>query len=240
MFFSSTGIAYLILSFSLGFLTVRFFQYWKDKRDITSKIFFFFTFCFTVFSLVRMFTSLFFLDNIGVLLSSIYFVAFLQGLAASFVAYLIFYLKFPKTSPWIGFFSIFVLTLIIVFLSFYMPYEVIIGEFGTIYWGFSSSSYFSNFYSLLRMIIILITFAPLSIIMFQQTIKSKDFSVRKKAIGLNTALIAGMVIGFIDFIMVNVLNFNILYRDIIVSFLGVILLFFTIFIQNIKKDKVKI
>jgi hypothetical protein len=219
---SSTGIAYLLLFFSTGLLTYRFFQYWKEKKDTTSKLFLFFGATFAVFALVRTISVFFFAGNIQILLDSIIFVAFIESFAAAIVAYLIIHLKFPNISPWLGFGVIFLLGLLTTVLTTNISYQPSIGDAGAINWGFLASGA-GVFYSILRLGIILITFIPLIIVLIQQFKASDDLIVKKKSFGLSLVLIMGITVGFIDFILTDLLKLNAFYRDITVGVLSIFL-----------------
>ncbi len=230
MFFSFTGLSYLTLFISLSFLTFRFFQYWRQKKDTTSKLFLLLIIPLFLFAFIRTITPLFFLENIQIITFSIILVAFLESLTAAVVAYLIVYLKFPKISPWVGFSIIFFLGIIVTILTANISYSPTIEEKGVIDWGFPSSEV-GIIYSILRLVIVLATFIPLIIIVFQQFLYSEDAFLKKRSLGLTLVLILGMLLGFIDFILNNILGIKAaIYRDyttIIISFLLFLVIFLT-------------
>ena len=225
----STGVAYLALFIALGFLTFRFFQYWIVKRDTTSKLFFLFSFFLSLFALVRTISIWFFADNTQILVNSIVAVAFFESLAAAIIASLIIHLKFPKISPWIGFLVIFALGILITAMSTQISYDPSVGKGGAIDWGFPGSK-IGTIYSLLRMGLILVTFFPLIVIIFQQFKKATDPDFKRRSLGLVIALILGVGVGFIDFILNSLFNLDVIYRDytiIILSFFIFLTIFFT-------------
>jgi len=230
MTYSLTGIAYLALFFALGFLTFRFFQYWKEKKDVTSKAFLFLGASFALFAFVRVVSVLFFAHNISALTHSIVAVAFIQSLAAAIVAYLIIHLKFPKVSPWLGFSVIMILGLIATILTVNIQYQPTLGEMGVFDWGFPSSG--SGIpYSILRMAIILITFIPLIFILFQQFLHSGDNFIKRRSLGLSLVFLFAIVLGLIDFVLNNLLKLGVaVYRDyttIFISFLIFLIILLT-------------
>jgi hypothetical protein len=230
MFFSSTSIAYFLLSLALGFLTYRFFQYWIQNRTTTSKLFLFLALSFFLFALVRVISVLFFAYNLKVLNGSIVAVSFIEGLAASVVAYLIIHLKFPKISPWIGFIVIFLLGIWATILTAGTDYQPLVEENGAIDWGFSASEV-GMLYLVIRFGIILITFVPIIIILLQQFLYSGEPIIRKRSLGLSVVLLLGIGLGFIDFVLNNFLKIGVAtYRDyttIIISFFILLVTFLT-------------
>ena len=232
MVFSSTGIAYLSLLISMALLTYRFFIYWKEKKDVTSKFFIYFGICFTLFAFFKTITGLFFINNIQVLVASTVFASFIEGLAAAFVAYLIIYLKFPRFRPIIGFWVFFFLGLLATILTITLkPVSPSIEPTGAINWGFSFESPILFYYSLFRALIILITFIPLIFILFQQYLDTTDTLVKKRSFGLGLLLLVGIIIGFIDFLFIQIFHLDAISRDIAMIFLST-LLFVVIFLTQ--------
>jgi len=230
MTYSLTGIAYFTLFLALGFLTFRFFQYWKQKKDITSRTFLFLGASFALFALVRVVSVLFFAHNLKVLTYSIIAVAFIESLAAAIVGYLILHLKFPRISPWLGFVFIMALGIAATVMTANIQYQPTLGEMGVFDWGFPSSG--SGIpYSILRMAIILVTFFPLIIIMFQQFLRSEDSFLRRRSLGLSLMFLLAIFLGLIDFILNNLLDLGVaVYRDyttILISFLIFVIILLT-------------
>lgn len=224
MAFSFTGFAYLLLFFALGFLTYRLFQYWQKSKDTTSKFFLYFAISLTLFALVRTISGLFFANNTQILIKSIIFVSFIEGLAAAIVAYLIIHLKFSKISPWLGFSVIFLLGLVATILTIIIApqFKPFLESSGAINWGFLPLA--TNLhYFILRLGIILITFIPLIIILFQQFRTSDDFYIRIRSLGLSVLLFLGIVIGLLDFFLTELLNLEVIHRDIVACFLSIFL-----------------
>lgn len=232
MIFSLTGLAYLILFLSLGFLTFRFFQYWREKRDTTSKLFLLLIIPLALFALVRVISVLFFAKSTQALASSVIFVSFFQSLSAAVVAYLIIHLKFPKISPWVGFITIFFFGVIVTILTGSVQYHPTFGDKGVVDWGFPSSGA-SVIYPILRLVIILATFFPLIIILFQQFKHSEDAFLRRRSLGLSLVLFLGIVLGFIDFVLNNILELKAaIYRDYTTIVMGFLIFLIVLFTQK--------
>jgi len=230
MSFPLTGVAYLILFVALGFLALRFFQYWQKKKDATSKLFLFIILPLVLFALVRAISVLFFVWNLSVLKGSITVVAFLESLSAAAVAYYIIYSRFPKISPWIGFTIILFFGIAITAFSADIQYQPTVEEKGVIDWGFPSGGA-NVLYPLLRLAVILVTFVPLVVVLFQQFLHSQDTFIKRRTLGLCLVLFLGIILGSIDFIFNNILGLKAaIYRDyttIIMGFLVFLIVLFT-------------
>ncbi|MFA5355388.1 MAG: hypothetical protein WC302_01455 [Candidatus Paceibacterota bacterium] len=235
MSFSSTGISYLMISISLSILTFRLFQYWRDKRDLTSRLFAFFGIFLCSFLLVRALSGIFFLDNYDVLIFSVYIVVFLQTIATSIMGYLISYLLLPKISPWIISSLAFLFGLFVTYLSTKIGYVIDIREWGSISWNFRNST-LGLVFGILRSLLLAIAFVPMAVVMIQQGRKGEDKLMRRRSLGLGIILLGGMLIGFLDFIIVGFLNFNIIYRDITTCIMAVVILVVVILTQKPSKQ----
>jgi hypothetical protein len=220
MFFSPTGIAYLILSLPVGLLAYRFFQYWRQKKDTISWLLFCFVFLLFLFIFYKDIVCLFFANNHLALVSSLVFTVFIEGLAAAIVVYLVFQLlKFSKIISWLAFFLVFIFGLVVVWLDIKIPYLPFLEASGAINWG---SSILTMSHRYLRLILLATSFVPLVIILIRQYIKTNEQKVKARAIGLGLALAAGVVIGFVDF-FVDSLKLTAHDRDIIISLFGLFL-----------------
>ena len=132
MNYSITGFAYLGTFLSAGFLTYRFFQYWKKEKTIVARLFFYSMAIFSLFFLVTLIPTLFFSQNAFLLKGVVIITAFLESLACAFLGYLIFYLKIPRVSPWIGFSIPLILGITATVLSIIVPFEVFLEQGGAI------------------------------------------------------------------------------------------------------------
>ena len=135
MTFSYTGLAYLFTTFALFPLTHRFFQYWKKDKTLLGKLSFYYAALFTLFIIITAIGGLFFAQNTLVLKGVVISAAFLQGLACAVIAYLVFYLKLPQISPWIGFGTVFLLGLVATVLTILIPFYPTLEEGRTINWN---------------------------------------------------------------------------------------------------------
>ncbi len=233
---SSTAIAYFLLTVTIVFMDIRFFQYWKEKRDTTSKVFFLFGLSLLFFGLIRVITALFFAENTQVLKDSVVVVAFVEGLAGAIVAFLVVYLKIPKISPWIGFFLIFILGLVITFMSAAVPYEPFVDSSGAIDWGFPKAGG-KIFYPTLRLLMVVIAFLPLMVILFQQFIRTNEAILKRRSLGLFLSLLLAIGVGFIDFVLNDILKLGVIYRDYTLIVLAIILFFVILFTQRPEQSK---
>jgi hypothetical protein len=222
MTISATGLAYLTMFISMFFLTFRLFQYWKEERDLTSKLFVLFGISVSAFLLVRSFSCLFFINNNNILLISIYVVAFIQAIAAAVVGYLFSYLKLPKLSPWILSGVMLAFGIAVFFLALNAKYQVYVGEWGTANFGYPTDA-MGMAYSLMRAVLLSFVFFPVAIILLGQMKQAESKILKERCFGLTIVLLGGMIAGIMDFILVGLLGLPLLYRDITVFSLGIIL-----------------
>lgn len=208
MIFSSTSFAYLSLFLTLGFLTFRFFQYWRTRKDTASEAFLLFGAAFSLFALVRTISAIFFSENVEFLIMSLVFCAFLQALTAAIVIFLIIKLKFPKISPWLGFYSVGILGLVSTFMSTRVNWQPMVESSGAINWGSPDAPY-----SFLRLAILMIAFIPLIVLLVQEFKSSEESLVRKKSLGLVSAIFLGVVVGIIDIVVIGLFKLDAVYRD---------------------------
>jgi len=226
MAFSFTGPAYLITLFGMGLLARRFFQYWrKEKESVIAKYSFYFAFFFAVFMLLTAIGGLFFAKNALALKLVVINAAFWQSLGCACISYLIFYLKFPKISPWFGFGIIFLLGVCSTILTAIIPFNPTF-ESGAINWDIQPLP--GN----LRFIMFIIVLAPWSFIYFQQLKTSRDPDAWKKAFGLGLAFLLGLAVCIFDFLLEDVLKFPAISSDIAMGIVGTIILLLVLFVPK--------
>jgi len=231
LFFSSTGIAYLLLFISLAFLTYRFYQYWQKNRDTTSKVFLLFIFLLTLFAFIRAISGLFFATNIDILIATITLASFLQALAAAVAIFIVVHLKFPKTSPWLGFSIVFILGAISTAMTYSGSWgrQISFESFGAISWGLPSMGLV---YALTRMLVLALAFIPITVILIQQGRVADESYLKKKSYGLSVVLFLGIIIGLLDFFFIEILGYNAIIRDIVMAILSIILFLVIYFTQK--------
>ena len=224
MAYSITGIAYLTLFFAVGYLIYRLFQYWKKEKDTVSKQPLYFISLFGLFVLIVTIGGLFFADNPLVLQKKIEVGTFIQALAFAIMAYHIIYLKFPKISPWFGFVPILILGLIAAILTITaIQFNPFLEPSGAINWGFPSDP-ITVFVSLLRLSLFLVTFIPLIIIFLLQFKNSKDPHLRGKSLGIGLVFLFILIGASFDFLLINILNLDAIWRDTVFIICSVTLL----------------
>lgn len=104
MNYSITGIAYLTLLFTLGYLIYRFFQYWKKEKDVTAKQSLYFTGLFGLFVLINTISGLFFANNFSVLEKQEESALLFRRLPLPLWLTILFILNFPEFLPgWVLF-----------------------------------------------------------------------------------------------------------------------------------------
>jgi hypothetical protein len=236
---SSSAIAYFLLSLVLGFLTFRFRQYLKQRKDIVSRGFFYFSLVFFAFALVRMVTFSF-AESLGLnfLVISASLSAFLQGLAAAIVVHMILTLKSARISPWFGFWTIFALGVataaINIFLKPSLPH---IASDGSVTW-ILTAGITPIIYYVLRMSIIFMAFIPLVTILLLQFKNTTDPFLRNRSFGLICVTVLAIIIGMIDFIFVKAFHVSGLTRDVVMGILSILLFVVTLLTQkNLKNNE---
>lgn len=224
MNYSITGLAYLSLLVSLGYVIYRFFLYWKREKDIIAKHSLGFTVPFWLFVLMSTISGLFFASNSDVLEQTRKIGAFIQAFAFAIMAYHIIYIQFPGVSPWLGFVPIFILGLIVaIFNLFFISFNPVLEPSGAINWGYSFGT-LDIAVSLLRLFLFFITFLPLIVILFSQFKNSPDSRVKGKALGMGLALLFVLIAASFDFLFISVFGLNPIWRDIAFIITSIVLL----------------
>jgi len=221
MFFTITGVSFLFFSIALSLLCYRIFRYWKEGKDMVSKLFFFSASSFLLFALLTI-TRLIFFDNQFLLRIFVYVSTFLQIISFSIFAYFIFYVKFPKISPWFGAVPVFILGLAATFLNKFADFKPYLDSTGAVNWGLSQPLYPSLF---LRVFLLFVTFIPIIIIFLQQLKESTDPYIRKKLIVFIVFLTIGAIVAGLDFIIISIFKIGAIWRDIVFIVLSIVLIF---------------
>ena len=228
MSYSITGFAYLVLSFAIGFLIYRVFQYWKKEKDVVSKLLFYIFSAFWLFILIKAIGGLFFAKNLFFLRFTINFGVFLQALAFSIMVYFAVYVKLsPKISPWWGFAPIFILGMMSTYLTIVVPFNPFLEPSGAINWGPPVAS---NFAINLRIFLFLIAFIPAIFIFFEQLQKAQDVYTKRKTLGFIILSLIVIIGALFDFVFANIGS---IWRDILFIFGGIII--FVIFAPGQKE-----
>jgi len=234
MSFSYTGLAFLLGSFAVGLLSYRFFQYWQREKTIISRLFLYMAGVFTLFMLITAVSGLFFAQNTTILKLTVIFAAFIQAFAFAVIGYIIFYLKFPRVSPWLGVIPIFLLGLVSTVLTIILPFNPYLEPSGGINWDNQPVA------DTIRFFLFLISFLPLSFIMVQQSRISKDPAVKRRAIGISILLLFGIVTGLLDFFLENMLKLGALGSDVGMAVISVVIFVTVFFTQKPPKKEQKI
>jgi hypothetical protein len=216
---SYTGIAYVAGSLAFGFLTFRFYQYYMREVSVFSKTMFFFSLSFLIFTVYTAAASLFFPYNSQILKSAVVVATLFQGLGASFLAYLIFFMKISRVSPRLVLAVFFVVTLVTTFVS---ATSKAIPSFDPVHsavdWGVPVAE------DLPRAVMFFLTFVPMGAIFVQQFFSAKSPEMKMRAFGLGALLIVGSFIAAVDFILERLLNLGLATGDIAQTILYVALL----------------
>lgn len=225
MAFSFTGFAYLSVFLTMGILVNHLYQFWRQEKTTVSKLFLYFVLFFEIFFFIATVGGLFFAKDPKVLKLVVVSAAFFQGLACATLAYMIFYIKFPRISPWIGFLGILALGLLSTVLNFITSFVPFLEPNAAINWNLQSATA-NN----LRTFIWLITFLPMGMILIQQNKASSTPELRIKALIIFFLLLVGLIVGTLDFFLEKYLNLKAITSDIAMitlSFLTILLMIFT-------------
>lgn len=229
MSYSYTGIAYLISFFALSFLSFKFYQYWQERKDIVSKLFFLICAIFALHNFWVAVVGIFFANSLEVLRFSNFLTSILQGLDAAVIMYFIFYLKSIKISPWWGFSAVCLLGISNAILGWVLPSHPYLDVASlTINWD--NSLLVGTFRSLL----FFAGFVPLIIITLRQMKRSTDPLLKKRTIGLILVFSLALITGLFDFLLEKTLNLPLISSDIALAILSLVT-FFVVFVTNKNK-----
>lgn len=226
MNFTFTGLVYLVMSLSLFFLAVRFYHNWRKDNTAVPKFFFFYSITFLLSGIITVIGSFFFSENTEVLKFVVTCASFLQGLMSAFLGYAIFYLRIPKVSPWVGFFPVFILCLLSTFFTANSSFHPTLGGNGVIDWDIQTGP------NIFRVVILLITIVPISVIFFQEGMRVKDKALRDKSFGLALLFLVGLFAGILDFFLEKYLHLGAISSDLAILFLGIYLFFLVLLTQK--------
>lgn len=222
MNYSFTGFAYLILSFTVGFLIYRFFQYWRREKDIISKLWLYIFSTFWLFVFIHTIGGLFFATNLTFLRFGLNFGTFLQAFAFSLMSYLSVYVKFsPRISPWLGFIPVFILGMISTYLTIIAPSNPFLEPSGAINWG---SPAVPNFGGIIRISLFLIAFIPAIFILWEQLKKAQDVYTKRRILGFIILFFIVIIGASFDFIFINIFKLGAIWRDIAFIFASIVIL----------------
>lgn len=211
MVFNYTGLVYFVGFLIFGFLTHRNYKNWKSNRSVFSKDFVFLGICFALFCLLTSVGAFFFSQNPQFLKFVVVSATFLQGLAMAFFAHLVFYLKFPRISPWIGFSMLLVLTLVATFITASSSFSPFLSG-KTIDWNFPLLS------NILRGVILLLGLIPISIVFFKDGLASSIPEVKRKTAIFMSIFGIGFLIIMLQFFFGEKLGVSASFSDFLLLF----------------------
>ncbi len=221
MLYSTTGIAYLSLFIVLSYLLYRFFKYFQKDRTTIPKFFFLLIIPFWILVVIRVIGGLFFLNNQDFLKFTIDAAAFFEAIGLAIGGYLFVHIKFPKISPWFGFFPILILGLAATFFVINSPSQPFLESSGAINWDFSNAPLYVL---LLRAFIFIIVFI-FFILIYIQTLKSADLFLKKVAQRVIFFFFFGILIIILNFIVITIFHLDNIWGDMGLVVLSLILFF---------------
>lgn len=224
MAFSFTGLSFLIGSIVVFFLTVRFFRYWMQERSLTGRMLFFFALFFLIFFALTAVLTLFFARSTFVLKLTVIIAIFLQGIALSFLGYLLLRLKIPSISPLMGPACILLLSGASAILAILIPFAPRLDEGNlVIQWNAPLVV------SMPRMFIFFVTLLPLAWVFFQEYRITQDSKSREKALGMAVVMVMGFLMSSFDFVLEQVFGLSEVVSDIFLNVTFAILLVVVLF-----------
>ncbi|MDD5145255.1 MAG: hypothetical protein PHF44_00145 [Candidatus Pacebacteria bacterium] len=227
--FSITGASYLFLSLVSLLWIFRIFQFWRKENTIVSRLLLLYLIFFQIFCLITTLGVFFFAKNSGVLKLIVVNASFAQGLMSAVLGYLIFHLKFPKISPWLGFFIVFSIGFAGAVLSFLKISNPQL-EGISVNWDIVPIA------DILRFLTIMISILPMGIILIQEGKGAKDPKIKNRSYGLAFLFFAGLVAAATGFFLEKYLRFGAISSDISIFFLGLSLLIIFLITQKRQSD----
>ncbi|MDD5144916.1 MAG: hypothetical protein PHW72_02230 [Candidatus Pacebacteria bacterium] len=203
------------------FLGYRGYKTTKRVGTTLSRDFMFVGLCFFIFSLITTIGSTFFANNSIFLKGVVIQATFLQSLSMAFLAHFLFQVKFPKISPWVGFFIVLILGIINTLWT-------ALSSFSPALEGAAINWHYPVFPTLLRAIILLGILLPVFTIFVQQGLRASSINIRKKAFAFSLLFILSIFTVFLEFFLGEKLGTREKYGDVsmIFVYLGVLILFF--------------
>lgn len=220
MAFSFTGLSYLIGSVVLALLAMRFFRYWKQERSFAARMLFFFVLFLFFFFIFTAILTLFFAYSTPALRLAVIEAVILQGIALSFLGYLLLRLKVPSISPFLGPVCILSVSGVCAVLAILLPYVPrFVPEELIIQWNAPM------IVSVPRTVIFFLTFLPLAWVFFQEYRTTQEAKAKERAFGFAVAMSIGFLMGSFDFVFEQVFGLSEVVSDIVSNVAFGILLF---------------
>jgi len=231
MIVSFTGVVYTFLTLGLMIICYRFFLYWKKVKEIVSKFLLFALILLTIVCSFGAWGGIFFAEDPGLIRIAVILTSFFATLANSFFAYLTFYIRFPKISPWWGFGGVFLLGMITSFLTIIVPVKPYLEATGGINWGIPLRI------GILRALLYFLGCFPLFLITFREWRRAEEQSLRVKSLLLGILLLFGTIIPIVDFVIEPVFNLHALISEVMILFLSAVALFLYLASVKIRPPK---
>lgn len=220
MFISFTGIAYAVAFLGLAVLLHRFYHYWHKQKTLSSGLFVYSIACFDLFFFITAIGGIFFAKDPQFLKMVVVIAAFLQGLAAAFLAYMIIYIKSLRVSPLFGFISVLIIGVIATVLTIIGSTYPFLEKSGAINWDINSP--LIKLANNIRSLTFFAIFIPTIIVLFYQSRLSKIFEEKVRAIGIGLLFLMGFMTGLFDFTLEPYFKINPISSDIALIFFSVI------------------
>ncbi|OGZ18909.1 MAG: hypothetical protein A2175_02110 [Candidatus Nealsonbacteria bacterium RBG_13_42_11] len=226
--YSYTGIIYIFSAIVFGFGSYKFYKVWQKQRNFVSKIFaYLFGSIAIAFLIDGFFGGMFFLESPEIM-NWIMILGFLTfGISLSILGYLAVYLKFPKISPKIGFFTMLFYSIGIGILNIFYPTHVFLEPTKFINWEFHP------LVGILRSLSFVIPSIFLTIAFFHQARITVDRRIKTRAIGFGMAFLLVIITSGSDMISAGFIKPDPMIADVGLAVASLILLLVFILVPTI-------
>lgn len=171
-----------IITLAWGYLSFRFWRYFKRIKGKISEFFFYFALSYAISFLFFTLSDL--LVSKWILIIGLFFVA----LACACLGYLIIYIQFPKISPRFGFWVIFLLGMVAVSLNIFFPPIYSTSLAGALYLSLHP------LVGILIFITIVSSSLSLGIIIIRKALSTPSSEGKTKSLGLGILCLSGIVV----------------------------------------------
>ncbi|NOZ60676.1 MAG: PAS domain S-box protein [Calditrichaeota bacterium] len=214
---SFTAIVYLPIVFALLFLAFRFLKDWQRSKSIEPLLYFFVFALYALVCLTGVLAGTIYAHNPAGIRWMLIVSSYILSFANAFLGCLFIFYRFPKTSLWLGFLSIFVFGIFVSILTSMADIRPELEPSGGIYWGLP-------FYiSILRFFLYFFALAPLFYVLLVQKVKqSVDHDTKMKYIVLVSILFFVLMVVLVDFIIEPIFQTKALLSELAILFLLVL------------------
>lgn len=220
MTFSFTGLAWLFVSSAMGFFAYRTFKYWQKTRDNISKIFFYSSVFFILFTTPMSIIGLLFADSSQMIVKLMFVTPLIQGFGSFFALCVVIHRIFSEATRKLVFLTVFSF-LIFLFLGGFASYLAVttaqirpfVDNFWSINWGVPPDV--NILLPVSRLSSFLIGLVPLTIMLITEYIRAEDVYIKTRLRGFIFFYSLVIIMIFLEFVFFK-LKSGPMLRDVIV------------------------